>query len=381
MARIKTGSIVSDISGKVGSEIYSRNKGGPYVKNWAAPTIPFSSFRDLARDALSDANTAWTNLSDGQKNAWSGFSNQFTRASFYDGYRIIDPRAHFISSFINQSYIGLSPNPLPVFPVSPGFTYVDLDLSASPSPLITPYGGSANANFKIIYSASFPVSAAVRSPNTVSFYNFGFTDYNPGAPYDFAGDYFTRFGVLPASPQQRVFLKARVIHTSSGNTVGSFITDDLFLGTLTPGILGINSVLGSTRSDTNNWTTRVQAAYDGFITGLNIYLQATGGEFNLSVYNTLSGQPNALLGSGYVASGYSVPGWVSAVIDPEIAIVQNNYYWLAINKSLGKTFRYVGSGNSSRFYSPGVLAPPNPWQLQSANSWSISLYANVLYLI
>ena len=76
MASIKTGPIVADIAGRVGDNIFSRNKYGPYVKAYAAPTIPVTSYVTAARVSFAAASDAWLALSEFQKLNYATFSAQ-----------------------------------------------------------------------------------------------------------------------------------------------------------------------------------------------------------------------------------------------------------------------------------------------------------------
>lgn len=103
MATIRTGSIVSDIRGSVGSETYSRNPGGLYVKARSTPTQPASSHRDLTQLALTTITQAWSGtLTEAQRAGWRQYAkrwpipnrlgqmihvtglNHFVRCNFYE---------------------------------------------------------------------------------------------------------------------------------------------------------------------------------------------------------------------------------------------------------------------------------------------------------
>lgn len=67
MASIITGSIVSEIRGSVGSEAYSRNAFGPYVKARVSPTNPNTAPQIAARAVITAAVAAWKSLTDTQR--------------------------------------------------------------------------------------------------------------------------------------------------------------------------------------------------------------------------------------------------------------------------------------------------------------------------
>ena len=63
--------IFSAVSGKLGGTVFSRNKGGKYIRSLGIPTNPNSPAQIAARDALSTPVDAWTNiLTQAQRDAW-----------------------------------------------------------------------------------------------------------------------------------------------------------------------------------------------------------------------------------------------------------------------------------------------------------------------
>lgn len=70
MATILTGSIVAEIAGSVGTEAYSRNAYGPYVKVRKSPTNPNTVPQQNARAVITAAVAAWQALTDPQRNVY-----------------------------------------------------------------------------------------------------------------------------------------------------------------------------------------------------------------------------------------------------------------------------------------------------------------------
>jgi len=64
----------AELSGKLGGSVYSRNKGGSYVRTWARPTNPRTSAQLGVRSAFADASTAWNQLDDTKKASWNFYA-------------------------------------------------------------------------------------------------------------------------------------------------------------------------------------------------------------------------------------------------------------------------------------------------------------------
>lgn len=74
MASIKFSALVADVRGKVGGNIFARNRGGAYVKATATPTNPGSSKQSAARGIFATLMTEWRALSNANKSAWNSAS-------------------------------------------------------------------------------------------------------------------------------------------------------------------------------------------------------------------------------------------------------------------------------------------------------------------
>lgn len=67
-------STFGEISGKVGGNIFSRNKGGAYIKKFSKPTNPATAKQSALRNKLSLASKAWANLDREVKDAYNNWA-------------------------------------------------------------------------------------------------------------------------------------------------------------------------------------------------------------------------------------------------------------------------------------------------------------------
>lgn len=74
MAKVVTGGGVGAISGKIGANVFARNKGGAYMRNFAKPTNPNTSYQQNARDRLTQYSNEWRSLTEGQQEAWTAYA-------------------------------------------------------------------------------------------------------------------------------------------------------------------------------------------------------------------------------------------------------------------------------------------------------------------
>lgn len=75
MAIISLASPVSGIRGKVGGNVFSANKAGPYLKAWSRGSNPRSFLQGTHRSTLIGFSTAWITLSAAEKLAWDVYAD------------------------------------------------------------------------------------------------------------------------------------------------------------------------------------------------------------------------------------------------------------------------------------------------------------------
>lgn len=115
---------MSDIRGKVGTEIYSRNKGGAYVKTFTSPVQPNTTLQTTARSNFASAVAAWQALSVEERFQWNRLASQYnnSRDSFLKG----NPSGYnlFVRREYNRLQFQQSANPPePALPdTAPSFT-------------------------------------------------------------------------------------------------------------------------------------------------------------------------------------------------------------------------------------------------------------------
>lgn len=225
MANIRTGSIVADIRGKVGDEIYSRNRGGAYVKEYAVPTNPDTSHQQLRRTFTADAVAAWQALSDDEAQLWINYVN--TSPFIANKYPGRKPSAFnvFVSRYIVKEMIQDSRLPTPN---DPAFT---ANCEVAFNTLTT---SSMTANFNWVQGSEYnagllylspPVSNGKRSINSVSMHwqpwylDLASGNINTG---NFLSLYLTYFGLGSISSGDRIFIgmkNANTSYTSGGSSV------------------------------------------------------------------------------------------------------------------------------------------------------------------
>lgn len=75
MAKFNPSALSGDIRGKVGSTVWSRNKGGAYTRFKVTPNNPRTVAQSLVRQNFSQLSKNWSGvLTDAQRDAWNAFA-------------------------------------------------------------------------------------------------------------------------------------------------------------------------------------------------------------------------------------------------------------------------------------------------------------------
>lgn len=94
---IKFGSIVTDGRGKLGGQVYSKNRGGNYVRNNTVPTNPRTQFQQSGRAALGQFSAAWSGLTEQQRAAWDAATERYQRTNVFGDKRKLTGKNLFTS--------------------------------------------------------------------------------------------------------------------------------------------------------------------------------------------------------------------------------------------------------------------------------------------
>jgi len=73
MARI-IGSVIGELRGKASGYVFSRNRGGAYVRQYVVPVNPRTGAQTLARAAFTNSASGYNSLSSAQRAAWDSFA-------------------------------------------------------------------------------------------------------------------------------------------------------------------------------------------------------------------------------------------------------------------------------------------------------------------
>lgn len=81
MAKIKFSVAISDARGKVGGNVFSRNKAGAYLRTFVKPTNPSTPAQQVIRNRVQSLVTSWRALTDPIRLAWNNAAQNFPQTN------------------------------------------------------------------------------------------------------------------------------------------------------------------------------------------------------------------------------------------------------------------------------------------------------------
>lgn len=107
MALVKLNT-ASQISGKVGGNVYAKNRYGNYVRSWTKPVNPNTNAQQDVRSLMSQANVAWAALTDRVRAGWGTYAAAVPWLNRIGETVYLTGKSMFVRTYIARIMAGLS---------------------------------------------------------------------------------------------------------------------------------------------------------------------------------------------------------------------------------------------------------------------------------
>lgn len=109
MAKIKFGMMMTDASGKLGGQVFSKNRGGSYVRTKKTPSNPQTTAQMAIRGIFASISSGWSSLTEQVRNSYEGFVADYGRTDIFGDVR--NPTGKNLYQRLNQN-LAISGQPL-----------------------------------------------------------------------------------------------------------------------------------------------------------------------------------------------------------------------------------------------------------------------------
>jgi len=118
MASAKFGNIIVDMRGKINGNVYSKNKGGAYVRVRVKPSNPRTSFQVGVRSILTSLSQGWKSLTATEIAGWNAAAIQFPKSNRVGDKHVINGNSLYVALNKNLADVGISAISTPPVPTS-----------------------------------------------------------------------------------------------------------------------------------------------------------------------------------------------------------------------------------------------------------------------
>lgn len=227
MAKIKFGSLLTDMKGKLGGTVYSRNRYGAYSRNLVIPINPQTNSQSGVRSRMAGNSQAWRGLTPGQRQAWIDQSPNFPYINNFGDQIILQGNSLYNALNNNLINVGESAISSPPVPSTvPTITSAVLTMAAGLATATLAYTPTpVPADSAVIIFATFGMSPGMTFAKN-RFRQITVLAAAAASPADIAAAYVSKFGNIPLAGQ-KVFIKLIVVNSVSGQASAPFITSSI----------------------------------------------------------------------------------------------------------------------------------------------------------
>lgn len=215
MAIFIPGVAVSQVSGRVGGTIFSRNRGGQYMRNGSKPSIVTTPYAQAVKAILANFSAQWRELTAQQQEAWKEWATQNPFTNRLGQSRTLSGHQAFVKLNSRLSSAGGSTITMPPTGVAPEAVIVDtITYTATPEALTVAFAASPTpANVAVQVYAYVSDSTGVSYVKNKLALVYTSTD-EAQSPLDILTPVKNRFGTL--SSGQKIHIGLRTIDLTSG---------------------------------------------------------------------------------------------------------------------------------------------------------------------
>ena len=215
MARVKFSALVSEMRNKLNGSVFSKNRGGNYLRNKVTPVNPQSLYQTQKRSIFGGISSLFRSLTSAQVNAWNDAAQDFPYTDIFGDSKILS--GHQLHQKLNTNLAQISVPPLSNPPTprtieAVSWVLAAFALSTSSFQIELGFGSGSPTDYYIIEATPpVPVSVNFVKNKFRSFGLIGNIGTDPVAT-DAYSSYVSRFGVPTAGSRffARVFAVSKV---------------------------------------------------------------------------------------------------------------------------------------------------------------------------
>ena len=215
MAKIKMTAIVADMRNKLNGSVFSRNRGGAYIRTKVTPVNPQTAAQVGARSLLTSLAQGFRSLTQAQISAWNASTSSWTSTDVFGDAIVPTGLALYVRLNANIANAGGTAIVNPPLPTgAEALTAISLACDDSSSSFIVTFSPAAvPADHGMYVEATAPMSPGINNANS-KFRFIALVAPAAVSPQTLSSAYTTKFGDFAVG--QKVFVRAKFINKLTG---------------------------------------------------------------------------------------------------------------------------------------------------------------------
>lgn len=226
MAKVKFSALISEMRNKLNGSVFSRNRGGAYLRNKVTPLNPQTTAQVAARSLLTFFSQGWRSLTEDQRAAWNGSIASWSSTDIFGD--TINPTGAtlYIRLNCNISIAGGTPIDLPPAQLgAAALTLLTIVADASANTLAVTFAASpVPADHAMVIESTANLSPGISNANS-NFRTIDVVATSLTSPYAAGQAQITKFGAMVEG--QKIFVRAKMIRLSTGETSQRQVTSTI----------------------------------------------------------------------------------------------------------------------------------------------------------
>ncbi len=234
MAKIKFGAVVTDMRNKIGDQVFSKNRGGAYVRSFKSHVLSSTPDQITVRNRLASFAGQWKALTQSQRDNWNSSVSSFQHTDIFGS--MVKPSGFdlYVKLNCNLDQVGVTPLTSPPIPGVLAFIsnlVVTAD-SSTPAVTITADYSALNSDYIVIYNATECISPGKAYVKNL-LRSIAVRPWMVSMGTDFTSEYQGKFTNIFAS--QRISVSVVVVNVHTGQK-----TKPLFATCIVSGPAGLD---------------------------------------------------------------------------------------------------------------------------------------------
>lgn len=211
MAKIKFGAMMVDASGKLGGQVFSKNRGGAYIRTKATPLNPQTTAQMTIRGIFASISSAWSGLQEESRQSFNNLVSSYARTDIFGDLR--NPSGKNLFQRLNQNLV-ISGQPQITTCVQPSevpfANLAEVRLNGADNEIELSYAGNLTGS-KVVVWATPPLSAGTSFVKN-KLRQIAVINGRDGVTADVASEYVAKFGAF--DNDSNIYFGVRVINAN-----------------------------------------------------------------------------------------------------------------------------------------------------------------------